>query len=299
LLYLTTRSIIGLTMTKTKIGKKHLSGLLIIHKKSIALIFLAFFIATIPFAASAVTYISQSYATTDKLSLGSLVSLKTNSNDQVVAAASSNVDNLLGVTINENSSLLSLSGGTENQVQVATSGTLQVLVSDINGPIYNGDQITASPISGVGMKATSNVRVIGIAQGDLTTSNSSKQSFKDKEGKSQTVSIGELPTLVNVSFFFKEPDKTLIPSALQNIANSLAGKPVSTLPIIISVIIFVITLIIVVSIVYSMINSSIVSVGRNPMSQSAIYRDLIQLSAIVLVILSIGMISIYLVLTRM
>ncbi len=286
-------------MTKTKIGKKHLSGLLIIHKKSIALIFLAFFIATIPFAASAVTYISQSYATTDKLSLGSLVSLKTNSNDQVVAAASSNVDNLLGVTINENSSLLSLSGGTENQVQVATSGTLQVLVSDINGPIYNGDQITASPISGVGMKATSNVRVIGIAQGDLTTSNSSKQSFKDKEGKSQTVSIGELPTLVNVSFFFKEPDKTLIPSALQNIANSLAGKPVSTLPIIISVIIFVITLIIVVSIVYSMINSSIVSVGRNPMSQSAIYRDLIQLSAIVLVILSIGMISIYLVLTRM
>lgn len=299
MLYLTTRSIIGLTMTKTKIGKKHLSGLLIIHKKSIALIFLAFFIATIPFAASAVTYISQSYATTDKLSLGSLVSLKTNSNDQVVAAASSNVDNLLGVTINENSSLLSLSGGTENQVQVATSGTLQVLVSDINGPIYNGDQITASPISGVGMKATSNVRVIGIAQGDLTTSNSSKQSFKDKEGKSQTVSIGELPTLVNVSFFFKEPDKTLIPSALQNIANSLAGKPVSTLPIIISVIIFVITLIIVVSIVYSMINSSIVSVGRNPMSQSAIYRDLIQLSAIVLVILSIGMISIYLVLTRM
>jgi hypothetical protein len=58
-------------------------------------------------------------------------------------------------------------------------------------------------------------------------------------------------------------------------------------------------LIVVSSIIYSMIRSSIISVGRNPMSQSAIYRDLIQLSALVIGILAVGLISVYLVLTRL
>ena len=111
--------------------------------------------------------------------------------------------------------------------------------------------------------------------------------------------IGQIPIQVSVSYFFKEPDKTLVPQAIQNIANTLAGKNVSTLPIVISVAIFIVTMIVVVSITYAMIRSSIISVGRNPMSQSAIYRDLIQLSALVLAILAVGMISIYLVLTRM
>jgi poly-D-alanine transfer protein DltD len=83
------------------------------------------------------------------------------------------------------------------------------------------------------------------------------------------------------------------------LANALAGKTVSALPILISLAIFIITIIVVVSIVYAMVRSSIISVGRNPMSQSAIYRDIIQLSALVLAILAVGVISIFLVLTRM
>jgi len=48
-----------------------------------------------------------------------------------------------------------------------------------------------------------------------------------------------------------------------------------------------------------MIRSSIISVGRNPMSQSAVHRDLIQLSALVLGILAVGFTALYLVLTRL
>ena len=264
-------------------------------------LFAALFIMSLllPVAAFALTPISQSYATSQKLSLGSLVSLEKNSSDRVEAANTGNVDGLIGVVISSDSSLLSLSNSQDNQAQVATSGTLPVLVSTISGPIAKGDHITASPISGVGMKAGGNVRVIGIAQGELTDSNGTKQTYKDKDGKEQSVTLGQIPVLVNVSYFFKEPDKTLIPSTIQNIANSLAGKPVSTLPIIISAAIFIVMLIVVSSITYSMIRSSIISVGRNPMSQSAIYRDLIQLSGIVLVILAVGLISIYLVLTRL
>ncbi len=245
---------------------------------------------------NAVTYISQSYLTTDKISLGSIVSLKDGTSDQVVAADNKNVDNLLGVVVNADNSVLSVTSDGPNKAEIATSGTLQLLASDINGVIKKGDQITASPISGVGMRANSNVRVIGIAQGDL---NGSEQSYTDKSGVKKSVIIGQIPAQVSVSYYFKEPDKTLVPTAIQNMANALAGRTVSTLPILISAGIFIITLVVVVSIIFSMIRSSIISVGRNPMSQSAIYRDIVQLSALVMAILAIGVIAIYLVLTRM
>jgi hypothetical protein len=248
--------------------------------------------------ANAITSISQSYTTTDNLSLGSIVSLKANTSDQVVAATANNADAILGVVINSGSSIISLTNGESNSVQVATSEMASILVSDINGAIVQGDQITASPIKGVGMKATNNAKVVGIAQSQPVNSNK-QQYYNDSQGKQQPVILGEVPILINVSYFFKQPEKTLIPTALQNLANALAGKTVNTLPIIIGTAIFVITIIVVVSIVYSMIRSSIISVGRNPMSQSAIYRDLIQLSALVLVILAVGMIAIYLVITRM
>lgn len=260
---------------------------------------IAIFAVLLPIGVHATQQFSQSYATASKLTTGSIVSLKNNTNDEVVAANNGNVENLLGVVVNPGNSILSVTSDQKNTTEVATNGVLQVLVSDINGAISNGNQITASPIDGVGMKANQNVRVIGIAQGALDSRNGSKQSYTDKDGKKKTVFIGQIPLQVAVSYFFKEPDKTIVPAAIQNIANTMAGKPVSTLPILISLAIFLVTIIVVVSIVYAMVRSSIISVGRNPMSQSAIYRDIIQLSALVLAILAVGMISIFLVLTRM
>ncbi len=245
----------------------------------------------------ATALISQSYSTSDDLSLASLVSLKDNSSDEVTAANHTNVDNLLGVVVTENSSSLSLTSSVGNQVQVATSGTLQVLVSDINGAIERGDYITASPITGVGMKATDNARIIGVAQGKIE--GSTTQTIKDGSGKEQVVTIGAVSVLVNVSSYFKQPEKTLIPTSIQNLANAFAGRNVSALPIIVSAGIFVITLIIVVIIVYSMIRNAIISVGRNPLSQSAVYRNVIQMSGLVLAILAAAFIAIYLVLTKL
>ena len=246
---------------------------------------------------SAAALISQSYSTTDDLALASIVSLKNNSSDEVVAASHINSDNLLGVVVSANSSSLSLTNNLANQVQVATSGTLGVLVSDINGVINRGDYITASPIKGVGMKATDNARIVGISQGSIE--GGSKQTIKNDSGKDQTVMVGQVPVLVNVSSYFKQPDKTLIPSAVQNIANAFAGRSVSALPIIISAGIFVITLLVVVIIIYAMIRNAIISVGRNPLSQSAVYRNVIQMSGLVLAILAAAFTAMYLVLTKL
>lgn len=246
--------------------------------------------------AHAVTTLSESYSASGNLVPGSLVSLDKNASDTVDSADTDNVNNLYGVVISGDNSLLSVGNGQTSQVQVATNGVQQVLVSDINGPISAGDPITASPIPGVGMKATQNVKIIGVSQTDLK---GTKQTYKTKSGSSGSSNIGSVAIDVNVSYFYKQPDKTIIPSALQNVANSLAGKKVDALPIIVSAVIFLIMIIVVASIVYSMIRSSIISVGRNPMSQSAIYRDMIQMSALVVGIIAVAIAAIYLILTKL
>jgi hypothetical protein len=255
--------------------------------------------AAYPATVSAVTLISQGFLSTGNLAPGSIVSLQSNSSEYVVLATSDNTNNILGVAINGADSEVSLSSNGANQVQVSTNGVEEVLISNINGNIAPGDSITASPIGGVGMKATSNVKVVGISQGSFPNNTESQQSYADKSGKKHTVLVGDVPVLVGVSYFYKQPNKTLIPGAVQNLANALAGKTVNTLPILISIGIFFVTLIAVVSIIYAMIHSSIISVGRNPMSQAAVYRNVVQLSMLVLVILGVAVISIYMVLTRL
>lgn len=247
--------------------------------------------------AHALTVISESYQSQSTLPVGTIVSLVKDSRTDVEPSLTSNVDNLLGVTINPDSSLITVSTGNTQQAQIATSGTLPVMVSNINGEVKRGDHVTASPLKGLGMLANGNVRVVGIAQGDMTSRR--EEIIKDVDGNDQKVTIGEVPVLINVAYFFKEPEKSVIPASLQNVANSLAGREVQPIPIIISGAIFIVTIIAVVSIIFSMIRHSIISVGRNPMSQSAVYRDVIHLSALVVGILAVATVAIYMVLTRM
>jgi len=111
--------------------------------RSAWLLLLAFGALLIPATADAVTTISQGFSTTDQVRIGSIVSLKSNTSDQVVAANGSNVDNTLGVVIDNGNTLLTLTSSQSNQVQVATSGIVEALVSNINGDINQNDEITA------------------------------------------------------------------------------------------------------------------------------------------------------------
>jgi hypothetical protein len=245
----------------------------------------------------ALTPISQGFTATKTIASGSIVSLKSGTSDQVVTSTAKEASAVFGVVISSDSSLLSLNNGQANQVQVATSGTVPVLVSDINGGIKDGDAITASGIDGVGMKATINTKIIGVAQEDLNANNSSNETYKDNDG-THHLQVGLVSVLVNVAYYYKQPEKTIIPTAVQNVANAIAGKKVDSVPILISSGIFLVTLFVVATIIYAMIRSSIISVGRNPMSQAAVYRDVMQMSALVVGIIGAAVVSIYLVLTR-
>ncbi len=240
--------------------------------------------------------ITQGYNTQQSIPAGAIVSITKVSNQTVSMSDLSNANSLLGVVIANNNAQVSLTTGS-SQVQVATSGVNNVLVSDINGKITAGDSIAASPITGVGMLATDNGEVIGSAQAAFPNATASSQ-IVTVGGVKKTVNIGNVPVLVSVGYYTKQPAKTIIPQSLQNLANSIAGKPVKSLPIIVSAIIFIVTIIAVVSIIYALIRSSIISVGRNPMAQAAVYRNVIQLSSLVVAIVSIAIIAIYLILTR-
>ncbi len=263
---------------------------------SVAAITAAGFVVSIPYITHAITAISQGYSADETTSIGSIVSLTQNSTDHIVLSDLNNSDGIVGVVVNDGSSPLTINSGGNNQVQIATSGVVPVLASDINGEIKQGDPITASAIKGVGMKATYNAKVVGIAQGPVSGTSKQKVTVDSAE---QEITVGQLPVLVSVSYHYKQPDKTIIPATLQNLANTVAGKKVDSLPIIIGSAIFFVMLIAVTSIIYSMIRSSIISIGRNPMAQSAVYRNLIQLSVVVMAVIGVSVVAIYIVLTRL
>src|SRR3989344_3386278 len=158
----------------------------------------------------AATLLSQAYVANEQLPVGSIVSLQKGSTTEVEAATTDNSRYLLGVVIQGDSSQISISSKKDNQVFVATSGIEPVLVSDINGEITVGDPITASPIKGVGMKATGNAKIVGVAQDDFPTNNAKEQTYTDDKGQKQTFKIAEVPVLVNVAYYYKEPEKTII-----------------------------------------------------------------------------------------
>jgi hypothetical protein len=268
---------------------------LLTHWIAVVIVLLA-----VPAFASASTLISETYSASDKMQSGTIVSLKKNTSDKVEAASTANTAYILGIVIDSDNSQLSISNNENNQVHVATNGIEPVLVSDINGAIAVGDSITASPITGVGMKATDNVKVVGVAQEAFPNGSASKASITDKKTKQkQDVKLGQISALVNVAYYYKQPEKTIIPSAIQNVANALAGKKVNSLPIIVSIGIFIMAMIVVVSIVFSLIRNSIISVGRNPMAQSAVYRNVIQLSLLVIIILGVAVGAIFMILTKL
>ena len=243
------------------------------------------------------TYIAESYTSEEALPMSAIVSLKENSSDSVIATNTGNVDTMIGVVIDRSDASISVSNGKDKQVQVAKNGTLQVLVSDINGTVEQGDYVTGSPINGVGMRATGSTKVIGIAQNSLT--NGVAQKIKGNDGVEQNVKVGTVTILVSVSGYIEKSENSFIPRPVQEIANTLAGRTVSALPILLSLGVFLVTLIVVTIIIYSMVRNGIISVGRNPLSSSAIYRNVIQLSVLVLGILVGAGVIIYFILTRM
>jgi hypothetical protein len=223
---------------------------------------------------------------------GALVSHKTNS-QAVELATTETVDQLAGVV--DQSPLLSISGNS-SEVQVVLGGSTNVLVSDINGPIKSGDRITASPIAGVGMKATSTTRIIGVAQADFNTQKAETQNIADSHGASHTVKIGHVITQISLANY-QAPGSNFLPPFIQDIANNIAGRQVSIVRVLICTLIVIISFLSMAVFIFSSARSAMISIGRNPLAAAHIRQSLYQVGGITITAWGGALLACYLILT--
>lgn len=240
--------------------------------------------------------IAQGFKTDDPgIVSGALVSLKDKTANTVELSTAENVDRILGVAGED--SLIELTNGV-GTVKVVTTGEAAVLVSDINGEVRTGDKITASPIAGVGMRALTSTLVIGTAQANLSDAQTETRTITDKNGKKQTVNIGAVSVQVDKVFYEAPQDQnSFVPPVLQDFANNLAGRPVSPIRVMVAGFLIAFVFATVVVLLYSSIRSSIISIGRNPLSESAVHKSLLQVGITVFGVMAFTVIVVYLILT--
>lgn len=244
----------------------------------------------------------QSYTAKQKIDYGSIVELVSQDTKEVKVASKEQVKNMFGVVIDPQQIPIRVSSGNlENETYVAVTGTYNVLVSTENGEIAAGDYITLSSINGIGMKAgTEEVPVLGRAVSGFNSGSVSRGSaeIKDVNGNLiTTAKLGSIPVTIEVQRNPNEKStKAKVPEALERIGQAIAEKEVSAIRIYISLAITAVSLVTALLVLYTGVRSSVISIGRNPMSKRSILRALLQIILASFLILVIGLFAVYLLL---
>ncbi len=242
--------------------------------------------------------VTQGYSSDEPLQRATIVSLVQDDPLKVEAASLDNIERLHGVVVARNDATFVLTAE-EEQTLVTTNGRFEAFVSNENGPIELGDFITVSRVNGIGMKAGDiEPSIIGKANGvfDGETDVLSTSEI-DVNGVTQKVAIGRVQIDIGVAGnpLFR-PTQTNVPGVLQRLAENVAQKPVSAARIYISLTVFFGALIVAGTLLYSGVRSSVISVGRNPLSKKSITKSLIQIILTSVIILLLGVFGVYLLL---
>ena len=246
----------------------------------------------------------QGYAADTPLNTGTIVELTGKKSDRVKVATQSELQNMFGVVVDRRQVPLTVTDDDlENETFVAVSGTYDVLVSTQNGSIKSGDYVTLSSVDGVAMKA-------GTASDQSTVFGRAQQAFdgkgvtlgtttlKDTSGKTnRTVTLGLIPVTIDIRHNPNEKStKADVPEFLQRLGQQIAEKKVSPVRIYISLAITAISLITAIAVLYAGVRSSVISIGRNPMSKKSIFHALLEVILSAILILVIGLFAVYLLL---
>jgi hypothetical protein len=219
--------------------------------------------------------ISHSYHSDGPITDGSIVSLDPSRTDYILPANSDNGARIFGVAVASNDSLLAVDP-TAGDIQVATSGNANTLVSTLNGNIHVGDQVAVSPFSGIGMKALPGSHVIGLAQTAFNAGSdgAATRTVTDKDGRQTSINVGYVRLTIGIGTTAAAGGTDQGLSALQRFAKSLTGHVISTPRIILALVVALVAVIALMTLIYASIYGSIISVGRNPLARSAIFRTL-------------------------
>lgn len=273
---------------KTKI-KKYMSWPRLIAL--LALVTLVVISTTRPLTAQQVT---QGYGTDEPMERGMLVRLKDGDTSKVSLLKQAEAKYMHGVVVAPNDAPITLSSD-DQKVFVASSGHYDVLVSTQNGEIKQGDYITISAVDGIGMKANKDsTHVIGKALNSFNNT-SSVEGNTQVNGKTTKYGrvITDLTVAANPLFNSSGP---AVPGFLQKAAQSVGGKSVSTARTYVATFVAMATLLVTGVLLYGSIRSSIIAVGRNPLSRSPVGRGLLKVLLVSLIIFLSGIFAVYLLL---
>lgn len=230
---------------------------------------------------------SSGYRSETDLPTGIAVSLVSEDTRDIEPANESNTDDLLGVVVGGTGSLMMLSTE-ESNVQVVTSGVTEVLVTDTFGDIEAGDHITTSSVNGVGRLADSNdSKVLGVAREDFQ--DATVRTVTTESGDIREVAVARIPVLIQVG---GNPEsarqETFLPGFIQEGANAVAGEPVAPGRIIIGLLVITGGIVGAMVLLYGAVSSTIISIGRNPLSDASIYAGLFRMIMIALGIIGLS-----------
>lgn len=236
--------------------------------------------------------VAQGFDADEPLQPGVIVGFKEDSPSSIESINVDQVERMLGVVIDPNETPITLSGE-DGQVFVATTGIAEVFVSDQNGEIKSGDYVTASSIGGIGMLATTEQsNILGVAVDGFNGRDSriTKGSLQDTSGNTIEVNIGRIKVNIDVKGNPIARSAAVTPEWLGRVGQAIAGKSLSPARIYISAGLFLIGAFISGAILYAGIRSSIIAIGRNPLSKKSILRGLLQVifTSLIVFIISVG-----------
>jgi hypothetical protein len=267
---------------------------------TLTIFMMAFIVLPINALAQNVT-VTQGYTSDILLQRGMVVGLNKDDPRKVEAINNTDEDRVHGIVVNSSESAVLL-GREEDKVFVATSGgPFPTLVSSQNGAIKKGEYVALSSISGIGMRAgESEPIILGKATEDFNPDDKDKiistATVTDSNKNQQSLVIG----LVNVDISIgKNPllkSNNDLPDALRRASEAIAGKPVSPARVYLSVLVLLISAGITGSLIYSAVRSSVIAIGRNPLSKKSIIRGLFQVVIIGILVFLSGIFGVYLIL---
>lgn len=245
------------------------------------------------------TAFTQGYGTDEVLQRGMIVRLKKDDTTKVSSLVYEEMDTMHGVVVDANDAPVTLSAEGQKAF-VATGGKYDILVSDQEGEIKAGDYISISSLNGIGMRATrAESHIVGRALGDFNGKDNvaGGTDVKDSNGDTKKVNIGRVSADISVSRnpSYGPPDPG-IPSAIKKIAESIAGKEVSTTRMYLGLSIFILSSLVAGTLMYGGVKSGIISIGRNPLSKKSIIRGMLQVVLFGLIVFIIGLFGVYLLL---
>jgi len=242
---------------------------------SLSFVFCLVFIVSSCSVSAADSNISRSYKSIGSIPNGSIVGLNKNQAGYVRMCNSVNNLTPIGVSLSSSESLLAINPNLNN-VQVATSGVVNVLASTVNGNIHIGDQISLSPFYGIGMEFQPGIKTIGTAESafNKTSTDAALESVKDNQGKVHQIYVGFVKIEIGIGNGTENGAGGNQANLLQQIVKDLTGHTISTVRIIIALVVSLIALVSLVTIIYASVYGTLVSVGRNPLAKNAIFRTL-------------------------